>query len=251
MISTDPSGTITYPNMDTIPDNVLIDGSVWYGAGYSINYNNITVNSSLNDEQNDTIKCTQKDFQTVGFNLNIPKDKLHKGINILKVQAVSSVTNNGVTVVLKSKELQIDIEVGGGLKFGDVSKNVAFKSVNEGHNNQIVPRQDGWKVEVIDGRGSESSWTLQAEASKLINPDSKEELNGEMVYKDSSGKLLTLTNPTSIYTNTKDTDSSQKIDVVKSWNNNVGIFLRLNQSNSSGQYSGTITWGLLDGIKNI
>lgn len=251
MISTDPSGTITYPNMDTISDNVLIDGSVWYGAGYGINYNNITVDSSLNDEQNDTIKCTQKDIQTAGFNLNIPKDKLHKGTNILKVQAVSTVTNNGVTVVLKSKELQIDIEVGGSLKFGDVSKNVAFKSVNEGYNNQIVPRQDGWKVEVIDGRSSESSWTLQAEASRLINPDSKEELNGEMVYKDNSGKLLTLTNPTNIYTNTKDTDSSQTIDVVKSWNNNVGIFLRLNHSNSSGQYSGKITWSLLDGIQNV
>ncbi len=252
MISTDPSDTISFPNIDTIPENVLIEGSVWYGTGMLIRPSNITMYSSLNGEQNDPmVLTTQKDFQTATFNLNVPKDKLHVGPNILKLHAVSNVTNNGVTATLQSREVQITINVDGGLRFGNVSKDVSFNPVNLSYDGQIVQRQSGWEVEVIDGRSGESSWTLQAEASKLNKLDTKEALNGEMVYKDTAGELLSLASPTDIYTNKKDTDTSQKVDIVKDWNNKLGIFLKLNGDNSSGSYSGKITWSLIDGIKNM
>ncbi len=252
MISTDPSGTINFPNKDTIPDNILIDGSIWYGNGVPIKPSNITVYSKLNDSPSESMKLTKnKDYLTASFLLNIPKSQLHIGTNNLKIYAVSSVALNSVSapVVLTSREVNISINVDGGLRFGEVSDNVSFQPVNSGYTGEMVPRQDGWHVQVIDGRASGNSWTLQARAHDLIN-QSGQVLNGNIVYKNVMGKLMPLADLTNIYTNTKDSDASQQIDITESWTDKLGMFLKLTSDSSAGKYSGKIDWVLNDGLPN-
>ncbi|WP_334329929.1 lectin-like domain-containing protein [Companilactobacillus sp. HBUAS59699] len=251
MIDSDPSGTINYASQDAVPENTVINGTVWYGNGTFIKEGDLKVFSSLNDEKyvpNDVIRSNV--YTSGSYELNIPKNKLHIGTNTLKIYAQDNIKGASDVATNTTKLLTINIVIGGGLRFGNVSDQVNFQPVNMGYPGQLVSRQKGWQVEVVDDRSRGKGWILSAKASDLVNEKTKQKLNGTIVYKNISGNILSLAEPTDIYKNTKDSDNPQTIDVADKWTNNLGIFLKLNNSNMGGKYQGKITWNLKDALPN-
>lgn len=244
LLTTDPSGTVNYGSMDAVPDLVPIRGTVKYSNNQIIDPSKVTLHYIVNSNPANSFKLTGTQSNFASFNFDVLKSQLFIGPNTVKIYATD---DSGQT----TSQSVINIFIGGGLQFGKVSRDVSFNSVNVGYAGQLVPRKEPWQLEVTDGRSGESSWTLQAEADKMINEENKKLLDGDIVYKSLGGELMPLSELTSIYTNIKNSNSSQTVDVAKQLDSQTGIFLKLNGRNTSGKYSGKITWSLIDGIKNI
>lgn len=245
-LTTDPSGTINYKSMDLTPEKTPIKGTVRYFSGKNISPSNVTVHYNVNNKDYESFKLSGSLSDKALFDLDILKTQLILGNNTVKIYAEDSFGK-------RTSPSLINIFIGGGLEFGTVSKDVAFDTVKGGYAGQLVPRKGEWQLEVVDGRIGKNSWTLQASASPLEKEVSGkptgEVFKGEIVYKNIMGKILPLKNLTGIYANSKDSDSKQTINVTNEWNSKLGMFLKVNDNNnSSGTYTGKITWSLIDGI---
>jgi hypothetical protein len=248
------SKDINYKSMDVVPDNTQVTGTIGYFSGQSIDPRNVTLYYSINNEDYKSLKLSGGISKLVNFNFDVPKSQLILGNNTVKVYAKDG------SGKMTSPSL-INIFIGGGLRFGTVSENVAFDTVKGGYDGQLVSRKGKWQVEVVDGRTGKSGWTLQASAEplrkvfldKLTGKKSfGEPFNGEIVYKNMAGEIKPLKTSTGIYTNSKDSKTKQTIDVINEWNSKLGMFLKINDNNnSSGTYEGQINWVLVDGISSI
>lgn len=236
------SDKIDYQGMESVPDNTQISGDIKYSNGSYINPSTITMHPGVNGVTQDTFNLSGSTSQSAHYIFNVPKSKLHVGSNTVTIKATDTSGNT-------SSVGTVIISIGGGLQY-KVSDNVSFQSVNVGYAGQIVPRQNDWHIQITDGRDIGSSWTLQARAHDLINTVTAQKLDGEMVYKNDAGKILSLISPTDIYSNTKQSEADQTVNVENYWNSKKGIFLKLNNKNSSGNYVGKIDWVLTDGLPN-
>lgn len=250
LLDANPKGPIKYVNKDSVPENTVINGTIRYGTNGLIESDNLKVYSALNDESEVPTDPTRISNISAGFTLNVPKNKLHMGTNILRIYARDNIKNKPNATTYTTKTATIYIIVGGELRFGNVSEQVNFQPVNGGYPGQLVSRQKGWQVEVIDDRSKGRGWILSAVASDLIRDGTGEKLNGSIVYKNVAGNILSLDKLTNIYGNTKESDGEQTIDVADKWTNNLGIFLKLNNKSVSGKYKGKIIWCLNDSLAN-
>lgn len=243
LLTTDPKGTINYSSMNAVPDLVPIKGTVKYSNNSSIDPSKVTLHYKVNNNPISSFNLSGGTSSVAQFDFDVLKSQLLIGSNAVKIFATD---DNGQSTAQST----INMFIGGGLEFGHVSDNVSFEPVNVGYSGQVIPRQEGWQVEVVDGRGSGRSWTLQAKASELIDNKTKKELKGGIVYRNVSGHDLPLNEETSIYQNTKYSTGKQTIDITKDWTSNLGLFLKLTDHNTGGKYVGKITWTLSDGLVN-
>ncbi len=236
------SDRVDYKNMESVPDLTAISGNVSYSNGSLINPSDVTMHPNINGIEQNTFKLFGNTSQNAHYIFDVQKNNLHVGSNVVTIFANDNLGNS-------TSVGSVVIFIGGGLDY-KVSKYVSFEPINVGYAGQIVPRQDDWHIQVTDGRSIGRSWTLQAKATELIKEDSTQKLDGEIVYKNSVGNVLPLTNLTDIYTNTKQSEEKQIVNVEDDWNSNLGMFLKLNNENSSGRYHATINWILNDGLPN-
>lgn len=246
LLNVTSSKNINYKSMDTTPVNTQVTGTVGY-SGKNIDPNIVTVYYSINNGNPKSFNLSGGSSKLANFNFDVPKTQLILGNNTVKVYAKDSSGK-------MTSPSTINIFVGGGLRFGTVSKDVAFETVKGGYAGQLVSRKGKWQVEVEDGRTGKHGWTLKAKAEPLKkkigdNKYTDEVFKGEIVYKNMLVEVKPLTVGTNIYTNIKDSISKQTIDVVNEWNSKLGMFLKVHDNNnSSGTYEGKITWSLIDGI---
>ncbi|MGQ2375770.1 hypothetical protein [Companilactobacillus zhachilii] len=246
LLNVTSSKNINYKSMDTTPVNTQFTGTVGY-SGKNIDPNIVTVYYSINNGNPKSFNLSGGSSNLANFNFDVPKTELILGNNTVKVYAKDSSGK-------MTSPSTINIFVGGGLRFGTVSKDVAFETVKGGYAGQLVSRKGKWQVEVEDGRTGKHGWMLKAKAEPLKkkigdNKYTDEVFKGEIVYKNMLGEIKPLTVSTNIYTNIKDSISKQTIDVVNEWNSKLGMFLKVyDNNNSSGTYEGKITWSLIDGI---
>ncbi|KRN97596.1 lectin-like domain-containing protein [Companilactobacillus kimchiensis] len=204
--------------------------------------NNMTVHPTLNGSNLPTIRLSDANPAT-GFKIHLTSSQLQK-INTFSFYVTDADQNTTNTITRQ-------INVGGTVSFGDVSPDVNFKNTNTPYSNQIVPRVGAWQVNVIDSREKGSSWVVQAKASDLENTD-KEKLNGNLIYKDPTGKVFSMNNNINIANNIKPSDLTQTQNITDTWTSQNGILLAFDShpKNKAGKYSGTITWSLLDSLQN-
>lgn len=247
LLNVTSSKNINYKSMDTAPVNTQVTGTVGYSSGEDIDPTKVTVYYSINNGNPKSFNLSGGSSKLANFNFDVPKTELILGNNTVKVYAKDSSGK-------MASPSTINIFVGGGLRFGTVSKDVAFETVKGGYAGQLVSRKGKWQVEVEDGRTGKHGWMLKAKAEPLKkkigdNKYTDEVFKGEIVYKNMLGEIKPLTVGTNIYTNIKDSISKQTIDVVNEWNSKLGMFLKVHDNNnSSGTYEGKITWSLIDGI---
>lgn len=240
MMSTNPACTLNFGSMSQVPDSLEIHGEVWFANGGRIDPTIVTVMNSLNGNTG-AMKLSGAIAKKASFVLYVDKKNLHIGQNNLKISAKNKYN-------MKTKEYEIIINIGGGLQFGNVKEEVSFVPVMAGTTNEMVGRQEGWQVEVVDSRPGGNSWQLQAKAEKLIQNETKDVLDGDVVYKNPDGGVVELHQATTIFTNVKPDDNVQTVDVASTWNNDCGIMLKLNSCNQAGSYRGRIHWCLVDSM---
>ncbi|WP_125673064.1 hypothetical protein [Companilactobacillus allii] len=235
-LSTDVEGTINYDNLMSAPETTVINGLVKNSTGKVIDNSTTDVHTELNG-----VKQSYKlNGQNPGeFVVNVKRSDLIAGKNTLTIYA-EDVSGK------KSNEIKIIFDIGGGLTFGVVN-DVSFKTINQGLKDQLVQRQSGWRVEVVDGRTPGQSWDLQAKADNLYS-DNDTKLNGNLVFKDEDGNLSSLIDYQSVKTHIKNITDVQTIDVAGLWTKNAGILLQMNEVNPSGKYTGKIHWNLIDSV---
>lgn len=239
IMSTDPAGTVEYSSLMQVPDIMEIHGKVSFANGAQFNPKNITVYHNVNDDYSATALNGQF-TRFANFVFYVKKEKLHVGRNVIKMSAKDNRIN-------RTKEYEIIINIGGGLEFGKVHTEVSFMPVIAGTGDQLVQRQEGWKVEVIDSRDVGKTWQLQARAEKMKN-DLNNVLDGEIIYRDVNGAAIELKEYTTIFSHIKSTQEMQVTDVVNSWQSDTGILLQLNNFSNAGKYNGKIHWCLVDSI---
>lgn len=242
MISAKSAVSIDGISLDKVPDQIPISGEVWYTNGNNIRPSDVTLHINMGKYTNE-FNLTKNNGSNAAFDFEIPKTELIKGQNILTVYATD---NKG----LQTGKVQLIFNISGNLEFGDFEKKVSFQNIKQVQSNEIIPRQDGWQVEVIDGRNSGQGWTLQAKSTDLFN-ELGHKLDGNIIYRSLNGRIYPLNNYQSIYWNTKESDDVQTVDVASEWTKDSGVLLQLGKYNPAGVYSGTISWSLVDGIKNI
>ncbi|MFC6322469.1 L-type lectin family protein [Companilactobacillus baiquanensis] len=242
MISAKSAVSIDGISLDKVPDQIPINGEVWYTNGNNIRPSDVTLHINMGKYTNE-FNLTKYNGSNAAFDFEIPKTELIKGQNILTIYATD---NKG----LQTGKVQLIFNISGNLEFGDFEKKVSFQNIKQVQSNEIIPRQDGWQVEVIDGRNSGQGWTLQAKSTDLFN-ELGHKLDGNIIYRSLNGRIYPLNNYQSIYWNTKESDDVQTVDVASEWTKDSGVLLQLGKYNPAGVYSGTISWSLVDGIKNI
>ncbi|KRK64733.1 extracellular protein [Companilactobacillus tucceti DSM 20183] len=242
MISARSLVNIDDSSMDQIPDQIPINGDVWYTNGNSIVPSNVTLHANMGSYNNE-FQLTKYNGTKATFDFDIPKTELIKGQNILTVYATDNVGR-------QTGKVQIVFTVAGNLEFGNFDRMVFFENVKQNQSDVFIKRQNGWHMEIIDGRSIGRSWTLQAKATDLIDETNGHKFNGNIVYRCADGFVHSLSNYQSIFSNTKNIEDTQKIDVASKWTDDSGILLQSGKSNSPGAYTGTIFWSLVDGLPN-
>jgi len=154
------------------------------------------------------------------FNFPISTNDLNNGENIVKLKVEDQYHNS-------SNYIYFTIDVAGALLLKTANTS-HFKSVQEYPTKRIIPRANDWDVEVIDNRGADQSWTLQAESTGLSNGSTKW-TNGGIIYVDKNGDQEPLnTEPTTIASGSKTSADPKIYDVDSTWSNNQGIILKQN-----------------------
>ena len=220
-------------------ENAIVPGQVTYiGNTTNPNYTSMVVHQTLNGKTTTLGNIINSSGK---FNLNIDSSLLDK-INTLSFYVTDSSGNTSNTVTRQ-------ILVGGSVTFGTVQPSVSFKPTNGSYTDKVLPRLDQWQIDVVDSREKGSQWTVQANATNLINKD-KVPLKGNLFYRDHSGKDYNLASNINVANNTKDTDAIETKNITDSWKNNNGILLLMKKGNKAGQYEGTINWSLVDSLQN-
>lgn len=118
-----------------------------------------------------------------------------------------------------------------------------FKTVNYISPAEYIKRASNFDVNVTSYR---NPWTLQVSATELTNGDAK--FNGDIVNKSSNGTtVLTNNNDTIASDDTSyDKETTTSIASLNKWTTDTGLLLKKYGLSSSKQYSGTLTWTVMD-----
>ena len=138
----------------------------------------------------------------------------------------------------------IQIVYSGELILESASQVVSFKLEPISLNPLLCPRANNLVVNVIDSRAVSSEWKLYATIKHDLTSSSGEVLKNSLIYKDSSGKLVTLSDtPTLVYTGVNNQGSTLKTNVT--WNDAEGILLMINDKVINGiEYETNIIWSI-------
>ncbi|WP_125764144.1 L-type lectin-domain containing protein [Companilactobacillus hulinensis] len=240
-----PDGTLEYSSMSQLEDQIHVQVEVHYMGGQTIYPKNITLYSEIVGANQQSAKTLQgPPGDTAPFDLYIDKKNLKVGQNTIKVYAKNFRTK-------WTKTHTIIINIGGALEFGNIQQDVFFKPihVDQPEQGRLIPRQNGWQVEVVDGRPSGVGWTLQAQADDMIDKAKNQKLNGNMIHRDEDGNIKPLGELTNIYSNVKHCEEVETIDVAGKWSEDSGILLQLNDQCLAGNYNGLIHWNLVDSVQ--
>lgn len=230
-------------------DSVDIPAQVDYLGNESTkpDYTKMTVYQKINDQ--DYVPLTTPIAADGSFTLHLDNSQLNESSTPISFYVKDPDDSVGQTNTLSRM-----IQIGGTVAFGEVSNKVSFKNIYWTSRNQLVPRLDKWNINVIDSRDKGSSWSVQAQASNLINTNKQHTLYGNLVYRENpDSQAIDLTNNVHIASHTKNSDNIETNNIASQWTDQSGILLALNNSNQtsrSGNYTGTINWTLLDSIDN-
>lgn len=118
-----------------------------------------------------------------------------------------------------------------------------FQTVNYLSPVEYIKRASNYDVTVTSYR---NPWMLQVSATELTNGDAK--FNGDIVNKSSNGTtVLTNNNATIASDDTSyDKETTTSIASLNKWTTDTGLLLKKYGLSSSKQYSGTLTWTVMD-----
>ena len=183
------------------------------------------------DAANDAVKGKEVDYSYI-----IPAAQLSVGTHTVTVYAIDDVkaSSNNVTLTLA---------VTGRLAFTNVSDNISFEDTNLSGTTTFAKRSGDWNVIVQDARGTRGTWRVEAALSAEFS-DGTHTLVDALTYIDSTGAERTIgKTAVKVYEHTTiDTDAVS----IASWDDNKGILLKVSPSFYRGDYTGTITWSLVD-----
>ncbi|GEO77924.1 hypothetical protein FD29_GL000646 [Companilactobacillus mindensis DSM 14500] len=231
-----------------IGDNVNLGGKVAYNTSTAIDPTKFQVYANINGQTSKIATSMDSIVDSSSsdtFHFPISASDLKDGDNDI----IFTVEDDYHNV---SNQIEYHINVLGGLLLTTANTS-SFKSVNSYPTDRTIGRSDDWNVFVTDERAKDSSWTLQAQSSDLINKGdaSAKWNNGGIIFVDKNGNQKSLQNSlTTIATGTKTVDGAQVFQISKQWLVNQGILLKQSSYQISGTYHGTITWTVSDGIKN-
>lgn len=118
-----------------------------------------------------------------------------------------------------------------------------FQTINYVSLKDYIKRANDYDITVTSYR---NPWKLQVSASELTNGDAK--FNGVLVNK-SSDSTTVLTNNTAVIAsdaNSYDKETTTSIANLNNWTADTGLLLKNYGLSSSKQYSGTLTWTIMD-----
>jgi len=234
---------------DDVIKQVNIGGSTTLGGlvTYSdtIDPTKFQVYESING--NDPIITTMNTIQGSSnneFEFPLAAKDLKEGSNTVKLKVEDQYHNS-------SNYIEYTVDVMGALLL-KTSNASHFKTVADYPSHRIIPRANDWDIEVIDNRGANSAWTLDAEASALTNNGNSSEKwnNGGIIYVDKNGNQKSLDDePIDIADGSKTTTAPKTYDIDSNWSTNKGILLKQSSYEISGTYSSTVTWTITDSTK--
>lgn len=142
--------------------------------------------------------------------------------------------NNGAKL---QKEIQI--AVGGELKFKELPSNLTFKTSKLGWGEELIQRSESdWKIEIENTLGS--SWFLKASASPFKN-QTKEQLKHGLIFKDKENQIVQINSDSQLIA----IDDGEVYPLIQ-WEDRGGLLLKLNPAAKIGLYQGEIMWELTD-----
>lgn len=231
-----------------IDDKITLGGKIAYNTSTAIDPSKFQVYATING-QDSKIATPMSNIvdssSTDTFHFPVSASELSEGSNDIIITVEDDYHN-------VSNQIEYHVIVAGGLLLTTANTS-SFKSVNSYPIDRMIGRSNDWNVSVTDQRTKNSSWTLQAQSSDLVNKGdaSSKWNNGGIVFVDKDGNQKPLQNNlTSIASGTKTTDDAQVFQISKQWLANQGILLKQSSYQVSGTYTGSITWTVSDGIKN-
>ncbi|WP_125713939.1 hypothetical protein [Companilactobacillus kedongensis] len=149
----------------------------------------------------------------------------------------------------KSKTLKYNVNIINKTATIDNS-NYTFQPVHQSDNPRRVKRNGPWNLKVDSVR---TPWTLTARAGdmyKQVSGSDPIKLDGDLVYVSKDGATHDLSTQTVLQSKDIPTDSGSAVstDIAGGWTPDDGVLLDLKSRNVSGTYTGTVEWGLTDGI---
>lgn len=145
-------------------------------------------------------------------------------------------------VIYHTKNIQIVYS--GEIVLESASSTVSFKLNPISQTPLICPRDTSLNIIVTDSRINSSDWKLYASIKGELISNLGEVFEGELIYKDSSGNIYTLsTTPTLVYTGSNN-EGNEKTTTV-SWNDDEGILLRIDgKIIYNKEYTSSIVWNI-------
>ncbi|TYC48171.1 hypothetical protein ESZ50_09320 [Weissella muntiaci] len=230
-------------SVDVTPGNdATTTGTLTYGvAGNVVTNSQMNLKATLNGTAatiGTDVKIAWQGSATSGqFIATVPSDKLVLGNNSLVLTATDAngFSSNSVTVPIRNV---------GELKLTSKSDS-SFKSTVLTGLSTLIQRNGDWGLSVSDTRGPGNKWQLQASATTLKTATGTQ-LAGGLVYVTNSNVQQNMTNAAVNIMSQTTTSTNTNTDVLSSWKSNQGILLNANASALNGNYSGKISWTLMN-----
>lgn len=242
-----PNPTLTMAvnptSVDVTPGNdAITTGTLTYGvAGNVVTNSQMNLKATLNGNAaaiGTDVKIAWQGSATSGqFVATVPSDKLVLGNNSLVLTATDAngFSSNSVTVPIRNT---------GELKLTS-NPNSSFKSTVLTGLSTLIQRNGDWGLSVSDTRGPGNKWQLQASATTLKTATGTQ-LAGGLVYVADNNVQQNMTNAAVNIMSQTTTSTNTNTDVLSSWKSNQGILLNANASALNGNYSGKISWTLMN-----
>ena len=242
-----PNPTLTMAvdptSVDVTPGNdATMTGTLTYGvAGNVVTNSQMNLKATLNGAAatiGTDVKIAWQGSATSGqFVATVPSDKLVLGNNSLVLTATDAngFSSNSVTVPIRNV---------GELKLTSNSDS-SFKSTVLTGLSTLIQRNGDWGLSVSDTRGPGNKWQLQASATTLKTATGTQ-LAGGLVYVTDNNVQQNMTNAAVNIMSQTTTSTNTNTDVLSSWKSNQGILLNANASALNGNYSGKISWTLMN-----
>lgn len=143
----------------------------------------------------------------------------------------------------------------GVLKFGDVTSALKFKDTRISFIDQTVLPEDDFDMGIVDTRAAGTTakggnWSITAKMSSDFT-NGTNTLKNILYYQGDSGSPIAIdsTNDTTIFTQTNASESAVPVTTSINWTASGAVGLRLllpTGTTTTGDYQGTIQWGLND-----
>lgn len=157
-------------------------------------------------------------------------------------QEITVTANDDDGIVSNSTTYNVTVEPNHLLEV-KADPNLQFQTVNYLSPTEYIKRASNYDVTVTSYR---NPWMLQVSATELTNGDTK--FNGDIVNKSLNGTTVLTNNNATIATDdtSYDKETTTSIANLNKWSTDTGLLLKKYGLSSSKQYSGTLTWTIMD-----